>query len=173
MAEMQGLFDNEADKEGCEGCWLSDGCRSVVRTMVAQARDGECTFWPFWFQTWILLWKLKSSLRPSDFSLECRFENWNHPWSFQFQTYVLMLFQTFKLARLVWWYLLAILLAELNAVPKAKIIPGHSHFRLECYSESWNHPLVILISDLNVNLKLSKNTLWLYRLCCSTILNFS
>ena len=47
MAEMQGLFDNEADKEGCEGCWLSDGCRSVVRTMVAQARDGECTFWPF------------------------------------------------------------------------------------------------------------------------------
>ena len=111
--------------------------------------------WNAWFQTWILLWKLKSSLRP-DFSQECRFENWNHPWSFQFQTYVLMLFQTFKLARLVWWYLLAILLAELNAVPKAKIIPGHSHFRLECYSESWNRPLVILISDLNVNLKLGK-----------------
>ena len=134
-------------------------------------KRGVCTFWQFWFQTWILLWKLKSSLCPSDFSLKCRFENWS--WSFRFQTCVLMLFRTFKLARLVWWYLLAILLAELNAVLKAKINPDHFHFRLECYSESWNHPLVILSSDLNVNLKFSKNILWLYRLCCSTILNFS
>ena len=114
-----------------------------------QESVGWVYFRPFWFQTWILLWKLKLSLCPSGFSLKCRFKNWNRPWSFQFQTCVLMLFQTFKLARLVYdgtfwpfclqnWMLFwkptwPFCLQNWMLFWKLKSPLGHSEFRFECY----------------------------------------